>query len=529
MLGPGRALALRTAGDVWVRTLSFAMLFGVFAAANTIGYRKSYPTLADRLQFADGFGANKAARLFYGTPLNLETVGGYASWRVGGLLALAAAFFGLWAAVSVLRSEEESGRAEIVAAGAITRRTAFAVRLLSVGAVLTVPWLATMVGLVAGGLPVAGSAYLALAVVAPAAVYCGVGSLASQLSPTGRGAMGIAGAVLGFDFAVRVLSDTADLQWLHWALPLGWTEELRPFADPRPAILFLPLAAMAGLIALALALNGRRDIGAALLAADDIRERPDRRLLASPTLLALRSTQISLAVWAAGVGAFAILVGGISKSVASGISSDLGEQMRKIGGVDLTKPAGYIGLTFLFFVLAVAMFCCSQLAAIREEEAEGRLETLFALPESRTGWLAGRLALAIGGATMLALAAGFGAAVGAVGIGADVSVPRLIEAGLNCLPASLLFLGIGALLVTIAPRVGVGMSYAVVGVAFVWELVGALLGVPGWMLGISPFHQVGLVPAASFRAAPAAVMLGLAAAALAAAVALFRHRDLVGA
>lgn len=341
--------------------------------------------------------------------------------------------------------------------------------------------------------------------------------------------MGMAGAALGFDFAVRVISDTADLQWLHWTLPLGWMEELRPFADPRPVVLFLPLAAMAATLALAFALNGLRDIGAGLLAPNDVREQPNRRLLGSATLLALRSAQISLAVWAAAVGAFGVLVGAISKSVASSIPSDLGEQMRKIGGVDLTKPSGYIGLTFLFFVLAVAMFCCSQLAAIREDEAEGRLETLFALPVSRTQWLAGRLALAIAGATMLTLVAGFGISGGAIGIGADVSVPRLIEGGLNCLPASLLFLGIGALLVAIAPRAGVGMSYAVVGVAFVWELIGALLGAPGWMLGISPFHQVGLVPAASFRAVPAAIMLGLAATALVAAEVRFRHRDLVGA
>ncbi|MFI4983181.1 MAG: polyketide antibiotic transporter, partial [Nevskiales bacterium] len=379
-------------------------------------------------------GANKAARLFYGTPHNLETVAGYSSWRVGGLLAVAAAFFGLWVAVSVFRSEEETGRAEVVAAGAITRRLSFAVRLLAVGAMLTVLWLATLIGLVAAGLPIAGSAYLALATVAPAAIYGGVGSVASQLSPTGRGAMGIAGAALGFDFAVRVISDTADLQWLHWALPLGWMEELRPFADPRPAVLLLPLAVMAAFVALAFALNGLRDVGSGLLAANDVQEQPHRRLLASPTLLALRSAQISLAVWTAAVGAFAILVGAISKSVALGISSDLGEQMRKIGGVDLTKPSGYIGLTFLFFVLAVAMFCCSQLAAIREEEAEGRLETLFALPESRTGWLAGRLGLAAAGATMLALAAGFGTALGAIVIGAEVSVPQLIAGGLNCLP-----------------------------------------------------------------------------------------------
>src|SRR5581483_12254094 len=105
------------------------------------------------------------------------------------------------------------------------------------------------------------------------------------------------------------------------------------------------------------------------------------------------------------------------------------------------------------------------------------------------------------------LVAGLGAAIGATAVGADVSLPRLIEAGLNCLPASLLFLGVVALVVAVAPRAGVGAGYGLISVAFVWELFGSLLGLPGWALGLSPFHQIGLVPAAPFRAAPAVVML----------------------
>ncbi len=66
----------------------------------------------------------------------------------------------------------------------------------------------------------------------------------------------------------------------------------------------------------------------------------------------------------------------------------------KVGGGSITTPTGYVGLLFLFFVLAVSLFACSQIAAARREEADERLETLLALPSSRRRWLAGRLALA---------------------------------------------------------------------------------------------------------------------------------------
>lgn len=524
-----RALALRTFAGARVRTLSFALLFAGYALANGVGYIKTYPTLAGRLSFAESFGNNPALKLFYGTPRHLETLGGYVSWRVGGIAALFAAFFGVLTAVRALRSEEEAGRYELVAAGAITRGAGFAARIAAIGVTVALLWLASLIGLVAGGLPVWGSAYLAFAIVSVAAVYAGAGALASQLMPSGRGALQLAGAVFGLDFLLRVIADTANVQGLHWLLPLGWAEELRPFAGPRPAVLLLPALATVALLLLSLALERRRDIGAGLFASHDTRQRPRLRLLRSPALFALRSEAVSLTVWVAATGGFAFVLGTLSKSLVSANLGALRQQLSKLGSSGFTTPSDVLGLYFLFFVLVVALFCCNQLAAAREEEAEGRLEMLFALPESRVGWFAGRLALAVAGAALAAIVAGLGAALGATAVGASISFPRLIEAGLNCLPAAGLFLGIGALLVAAAPRFGVSAVYALVSLAFVWELVGALLGAPTWLLGVSPFHQIGLVPAAPFRAGPAAVMLLIGIAAALAALARFLTRDLAGA
>lgn len=524
-----KALALRTAADARIRTMSFGAIFAVFAIANVVGYGRTYPTVADRIQFAQTFGDNKAIRLFYGTPYHLETVGGYTSWRVGGLLAIAAAFFGSMAAARAFRGEEESGRTEIVAAGAVTRAGLFVARIAAIGGTLGVLWLALWLGLVIGGLPLLGSAYLALVLVSVALVYAGIGALASQFASTSREALELAGAVLALDLVVRVVADTMDVQALHWVSPLGWGEETRAFAGEQPWVLALLGLTAVILLALALALERRRDIGASILPPREVINTPGNRFLRSPSLLAVRSQLTSLAIWAVGVAGFGAVLGTVSKSVADAkLPQSLKDQLDKLGAVDFTTPSGYIGLVFLFFVLAISLFGCSQLASIREDEAEGRLETLFALPSGRVQWLGERLALAVAGASVMAVAAGLGASAGVLVVGAGVKFQSLIEAGLNTLPASALFIGIGALLLTLFPRSGVGIGYAVVGIAFIWELVGSLLGVPSWALGLSPFHQVGLVPGQSFRALPAAVMVALGLACALASLAVFQRRDLVG-
>ena len=528
-VAPASALARRLFGDSRVRNISYALLFALVGYVNAAAYRSTYPTTASRIGFARAFGSNASVRLFYGRPFQLLTVGGYTAWKAGGILVIIAGMWGVLAAVRALRAEEDAGRQELVLAGTLTRRAAYGAAVAAIAAGCLVIGLAMWLGLLAASLPAGESALLVLATMASAAVFAGVGAIACQLASTRRVALEIGSAALAAALVLRVVADTSSsLQWLGWLTPLGWSEQVRAFAGARPAALLPSLVVCTATLAAAGAIAARRDVGSGLLPSHDSAA-PRMRGLSSASALALRGEAGSLAGWILGTGFFALIIGLVSPSVSkAGISGTLQKHVKELASVSITKPAGYIGLCFLFFVLSTSLFCCSQIAAARHEESEDRLETMFSLPVDRSRWLGGRLALALGGALVISIAAGLCAWAGATAEGAGVNLPSMLEAGLNCLPAALLFLSLAALAFALAPRASSGIAYGLVAVAFLWDLFGSLVSAPHWVVDLTPFQHIGLVPAEPLRLGAAAVMLGIAALASMAAVWAFSRRDLIG-
>jgi ABC-2 type transport system permease protein len=526
-LAPARALARRAFRDARTRTLAFAYLFALYAYIQPAGYRHAYPTLADRLDFARSFAANDALRLFYGYPYDPVTVSGYSAWRVGGTLAIVAAVFGVLAAVRALRGEEDTGRMELILAAPVGRRTAYLAAISAVAAGALILWLAAFVGYLAGGLATGGSAYLALATASVVPVFAGVGALTSQLAPTRRLALELGSVCVGLSLLLRVVADTSgSVSWLRWCTPLGWAEEMRPFTGAQPLVLALPLIASVVLLGLAARIAAGRDVGTGMLPARDS-SRPHLRLLSSPLAQALRGERGSLGVWLGSVSVFAVVLGMVSASVSSvGISKSMREEIARLGSGSIATPVGYLSFVFMFVVLVVSLFACAQVGAARHEEAEQRLETLLALPVGRTRWLAGRLLLAAGGAAAISLVVGLFTWAGAASQGVAISLLEMLEAGANCLPVALLFLGIAALAYAVVPRASAGIAYGLVAVTFLWQLVGSLVGAPKWVVDLTPFAHVGLVPTQAFRGQAAAVMVAIAVLAALASMLVFARRDL---
>lgn len=523
------ALIRRALTDARTRTGGFGVLFALVAYVQPIAYRRAYPTLAERIGFARSFAGNKAVVLFYGKAYDLLTVGGYSAWRVGGTLAIFAAVFGALGAVRALRAEEDEGRAELVLAAAVGRRTAFAAALAAIAVGALVLWWAAFAGLLAGGLPPGGSAYLALVVTSVVPVFAGVGAVAGQLAPTRRLATEISGAVVALSLLLRVIGDTSSATWVRWLTPLGWAEQLRPFTGARPLALVIPAVACLILFAVAALLGSGRDIGTGVLRGRD-RAQPRLRLLSSPMAQALRDERVGLLVWCGGVAAMALVIGIVSASVTSlGISPQLRSVLARLGAGSALTPRAYIGFSLSFFVLVVSLFAVAQIGGARHEEAVDRLETLLSLPVARRRWFGGRLLLAAAGITAVSLTTGLAAWLGAVTQHVSLSLGAMLGAGANCIPSALLFEGITALAYAALPRAGLAIGYGLVVLAFLWQLFGALLGAPAWLVHATPFAHVAAVPAVGFHPQAAAIMVVIGLTAALTAVGVLGRRDLVSA
>jgi ABC-2 type transport system permease protein len=526
---PTAALVRRAFLDARTRTLTFAYIYAVYSWVQTAAYHTTYPTVADRTAFARSFAGNDAIRLFYGYPYDVTTVGGYSAWRVGGTLSLAAAAFGTLAAVRALRTEEDVGRTELVLAGIVSRNMVFLSAMTAVAAGATVLWLAEFAGFVIAGLPVAGSAYLALATCSVVLVFVAIGALASQLAASRRIALGLGAGAVSLFWLLRVLSDTISaMGWLRWMTPLGWAEALRPFGGPRPVFLLLAVGAGVPLLIVAARISASRDVGAGLVPATDTAQ-PSSRLLSSPTAQAFRRQRGILAGWTVGIASFGVILGAISTSVSTaGISQEMEKEFEKFGTGSIVSPAGYLSFVFVVFIFAMCLFVCSQVGAARDEESDQRLETLLAQPVSRYRWLGGRLALSAVATGALSLLSGVMTWVGAHSQAVHVSLPRLLEASANCVPTSIMFLGIAALIYSVLPRASSALSYSLVGVSFLWYMVGALAGAPGWLVDLTPFRHIGLVPVQSFQLWAAVVMVAIGLGAASASLSFFGRRDLLG-
>lgn len=513
----------------WRGALAVALSNVLVTVTAVIGYSAAYPDPADRITLAESIGSNPGLVALFGEPFALETQAGFTEWRVHLVLALVGGVWALFAATRLLRGEEETGRADVLLAGPVTRTTAAAATVRGLGLSVALLIVVTVVGFVLGtasDLGAARAAGLALTVCSLAAVMAGVGAVASQLADTRRRALAIGAAVLGIAYVVRVVADSRpSLNGLRWATPLGWLELARPLTDPDPWPLVLAYGTAVLLAVGAVALVARRDVGAGLVVSEDT-ARARVAVLRGPTGLAARLARGSAIGWAVGLGGFGLLIGLVARTAAEAMADAADQDV--LGGLGITETGttAYVGVSFVFITVGLAVAAAGQVSAARDEEESGRLDTLLAAPVSRWSWLAGRAAVAAGVLVLGAASAVVGAWL--AGRVSDLGVPPsdLLTAGVNTLPAALFVLGLGLLLLGLIPRLAGPLTYSIVAGSFLLEIVGSAVELPEWVLALSVLHHVEPAPAVDPDWAAAAVLVGLGVALAVAGGAALRIRDL---
>ena len=506
-------------------------VFGLYVATQALAYASSYRTVAQRAGLAKEFGSNAGVSALVGPAHDIQTVAGFTVWKCLAVLAVVGAVWGLLTATRLLRGEEDAGRWELLLAGQTTRRVAAAQALVGLACGVAVLWTVSAVITVVVGrsskvdISAPGALFLAVAVVAAAAMFLAVGALASQLAATRRQASAYAAAVLGVSYALRMVADSGTgLGWLRWTSPLGWVEELQPLTAPHPLALLPIVGLIAVLGFLAVRLAGERDLGSSMLD-DHASSAPHTRLLSGPSGLDLRLARPTLAGWGVGIAAYGLVLGLVAKSAGSAISSSssLTRAFSRLGAIG---AEAYLGVAFLLMAVLVAFVASGQISSARAEEAEGRLDHLLVRPVSRWSWLVGRLGVVTVVLLLGGLVAGVFTWLGAASQQSGVSFGTVLQAGLNVVPPAVCILGLGALVFGIWPRASTVATYGVLVWSFLVELVGGVVGLNHWVLDSSVFHQMAAAPAVSPDWTSGGVLLAVGVVAGLAGVIAFNFRDL---
>jgi ABC-2 type transport system permease protein len=465
------------------------------------------------------------------------TVGGYALHRDALTLMVLAALMSIFAVVRHTRQSEELGREEVLGAGVVGRYA-------SLGAAVIVAVAANVVlagllaaALVAAGQPLTGSVAAGASVALVGVSFTGVAAVTAQLASTTRGASGLAGAALGGSFLLAALGnmlgtvDSVALRvtsaWPAWLSPIGWGQQVRPYADDLWWPAGLSLLALGALSGLAVLLAGRRDVGRGLLPGrrGDAHARPG---LLSPTGLVWRLQRGTVLGWAVAMLGFGLVFGALSDQI-EGLEGDATEWYATFGG-DADLLGAYWASMMQMAGMAVAGYVVSLVLRLHHDEAQGVLEAVLGTAVSRARWLAAYAVNALLGATILILVFALGVVVaGGLTLGGPGALARdLVGAALVQLPAIGVLGAAVLVLVMLAPRWSVGLSWGLVVVAVVvGPMFGPSLGLPTWLLDLSPFTHVPNAPAVAISPAPVVGLVVAAVALAGAGVVAMRRRNLV--
>ena len=507
--------ALVVGGVASLFMLGTGVPYGVSPEFSTVELRKAFIAGLTLLP--------PALRGLLGEPINLETMGGFLSWRVGNFLPVV---LGLWPVIALsgtLAGEAAKGSLDLLVSTPQSRRT---IALEKLGGLVTAVILAML--LLAATIWAVGAFFAALpgdeipvsAALGQVTLYglmmLFVGGVAFAAAPfVGRTRAAAFGLLVLFgSYLVESYASLSDfLDRLSALSFFEWTAGHRPLAGVTDwtsvAFLAALVVVLFGLGTVAFAL---RDVGAVanvgwlrLPALPAGIRGPFTRQLSDRAALAI--------AWGLGIGLYALLV--IASSSAFSQLIDRLPQIEALlktifPNLDLHQPSGLLQLTFFSFgSFILGLAGASFLAGWSSDEGRRRLEVVLSTPRSRASWAFLSALGVLAAVALVGLVIGAFIAVGVANQGGDVVQPLVGIAVLTLAAAGFTGVGLAAGgLVRLSLAAGV-TGFLVIATLLI-DTLGAALKLPDWVLDLSLYRHVGQPMAGvvePFGVAVAAVMV----------------------
>ena len=461
----------------------------VLSASSVLVYPWVFPTEADRAGLAAAIGSNPALGLIFGPARDLSTVDGFNSWRS---LALGGFFAGLGAIFAVTRAtrgQEDSGQAELLASGVLGRgsRLMTATALGLIGS-LMLGLIAATVTILLGGDP-SVSLLIGATYTATGWMFTAVAAVTAQLGSDARAANSMAVGALGTLFILRGFAYSVEAPaWTIWINPLGWLTETQPATGDHWWPLLLAITITGLLLALAFALQARRDFGQGAVAP---RPGPERGSVRSTWRLALRINRGPLIAWAVAFVALGFVFGRFATSVKDILAAN--SAVKQILAAGATTPDALLGALLVTILSLIGIIAAvpgvQTMLKVRAEEMDDRVEPLMATAVARPRYYASNVVLALLESAVYLLMAATLIAVLVSGADLGLSFSEVLVQAVAVVPAVWTITAVSVAVVGAKPHARLAAWIGVVA-SFGLTLLGPTFGLSDWVLAISPFWHV---------------------------------------
>jgi hypothetical protein len=439
-------------------------------------------------------------------PLELDTMGGYLTWRAFGSVAMLYTIWGAIAGTGAARGDEERGLTEAWLSAGVSRVRWILIRavgfltaaLLSVAVTCGATLLGTILADDRAGIgPMALEALIVLAITL---VGFGIGVAVAQLVVTRRVA---ATAATGVVLALYVFNSSsragADLGAFHWLSPFYLFDRSAPLLAAG-GIDVTSTFALVGiwliLVAFAVAAFARRDLGGSIVRRGiervHVMFRPaGDRLLRLPVLATVDQQRWWILGWSAALALLGYFLTSLVRTMIDALTSIPSFRVY-IDRLGISQYADFVGVIwFSSALLLVSAMVIVQANGWAADDAEGRLEAALGAGASRPRIAVERIA-----AILIEVA--IVAAVSSIAVYAatrvyDIPVPtdRFVVATVLMVPVAFAIAGIGQLLVGWRPRAAVILLSTVTIAGYFIQQFAPLFGWPEWAANLSLFGLYG--------------------------------------
>ena len=504
IMGLGSIYA-KTVRDSRRAALIVGAIGGLLMLATAAPYGTEFTTPETRAVLVNQMGSLPAVfRGLLGEPVNIDTLGGWISFRAGNFLPI---MLGLWSVLALsgtLAGEAARGSLDLLASTPVSRRAialqkvaghvtalAFAVVLLAVIAWLASPAFALLPGDDFTLAQALGWATLTgLLMLACGSVAFAVAPLVGRTRALAIGLIVLFGGYLIWSYS-GLSSFIAALGPLSF---FDWTAGHRPLAGVTdwPAVGLLAVVTV-GLLAAGVIGFERRDLGATGVLAW-------LRLPSLPAgtrgpLTRQLADRLGVAIaWGVGLGVYGALIAGSSEQFAEALKNI--PQIQNYLNIlypdlDLEAPSGLLSLAFFSFgTILVGLAGAGFLAGWASDETEDRLDLVLSTPLSRAGWfLRSGLGVMTAIAVTTVLVSGI-LSLSVAAIGGDIANvgPGSLTLGLAAAGFAGVGLAVGGL---VRASLAAPVTAALVLATFLLDILGAALDLPDVVLELSLFKHLG--------------------------------------